>query len=141
MILNVNGREVPASANTDPLTRAVVISLFTWRRAQPDDNTEKFYGWWGDTWPTVQNDRIGSRLWLLTREKLTNNTAIRARTYITQALQWMIDDGVAARIETDVSRNSLNTLSAAVTIFQADGNRHNITFDDVWSEINGRKWI
>lgn len=66
--LNVNGVSVSANAPLDLLTRAVVISLFTWRRAQPDDNADQPNGWWGDTWPAVQNDRYGSRLWLLQRQ-------------------------------------------------------------------------
>ncbi|EPQ7816955.1 phage GP46 family protein, partial [Escherichia coli] len=36
--LTVNGKQVSASSQLDPLTRAVVISLFTHRRADPDDN-------------------------------------------------------------------------------------------------------
>ncbi|NUV17293.1 hypothetical protein MS6207_01473 [Escherichia coli] len=58
--LTVNGKRTCASAPLDPLTRAVVISLFTWRRAEPDDNADVPMGWWGDTWPAVQNDRYGS---------------------------------------------------------------------------------
>ncbi|WP_200894101.1 phage GP46 family protein [Xanthomonas sp. MUS 060] len=52
-----------------PLVRAVLISLFTWRRANADDTLPDprgfRMGWWGDTYPVVANDRIGSRLWLL----------------------------------------------------------------------------
>lgn len=29
------------------------------------------------------------------------------------------------------------TLAAGVTIYQRDGVIHNITFDDIWSELNG----
>lgn len=38
--LTVNGKAVSASSQLDPLTRAVVISLFTHRRADPDDNVD-----------------------------------------------------------------------------------------------------
>ncbi|EPC4488918.1 phage GP46 family protein [Serratia liquefaciens] len=137
MILIVNGMQQAVTAPLDKLTRAVVISLFTWRRAESDDNVDNPMGWWGDTWPAVQNDRIGSRLYLLRRSKLTNQTPIKAREYITQAIEWMIDDGVAARIDVDSQRTGIDTLSAGVTIFQRDGNRHNITFDDFWSTLNG----
>lgn len=51
MILYVNGIRKDATASLDLLTRAVVISLFTWRRAERDDRTPQPYGWWGDTWP------------------------------------------------------------------------------------------
>ncbi|HAY4364021.1 TPA: phage tail protein, partial [Escherichia coli] len=92
--LTVNGKRTCASAPLDPLTRAVVISLFTWRRAEPDDNADVPMGWWGDTWPAVQNDRYGSRLWLLQRSKLTNQLVQTVRGYIRECLQWMTDDGV-----------------------------------------------
>lgn len=45
--LTVNGKRTCASAPLDPLTRVVVISLFTWRRAEPDDNADVPMGWWG----------------------------------------------------------------------------------------------
>ena len=38
MILMVNGQQQSVSTPTDNLTRAVIISLFTWRRADPDDD-------------------------------------------------------------------------------------------------------
>lgn len=47
MILYVNGIRNDATASLDLLTRAVVISLFTWRRAERDDRTPQPYGWWG----------------------------------------------------------------------------------------------
>ncbi|HIE1059663.1 TPA: phage GP46 family protein [Serratia marcescens] len=137
MILIVNGVPRQANASLDKLTRAVVISLFTWRRAEPDDNVENPMGWWGDTWPTVQNDRIGSRLYLLRRTTLTNRTPIKAREYVSQALQWLTEDGVAARVDIEAQRTGIEVLSIGVTIWQRDGTRHNITFDDFWSALNG----
>ncbi len=87
--------------------------------------------------PTVQNDRIGSRLYLLKRRKLTNKTPQDAREYMQQALAWMKEDGVAARIDVTAERTGIETLAAGVTIYQRDGTIHNITFDDIWSELDG----
>ncbi|MGG2139900.1 phage GP46 family protein, partial [Symbiopectobacterium sp. RP] len=89
----------------DRVSRAVIISLFTWRRAEQDDDTDTPMGWWGDTWPTVQNDRIGSRLHLLKRTTLTPQTAQKAKEYIAQALKWMTEDGVALRVDIEVVRS------------------------------------
>lgn len=136
MILYVNGIRKDATASLDFLTRAVVISLFTRRRAERDDRTPQPYGWWG-TPPAVQNDRIGSRLYLLKRRKLTNKTPQDAREYMQQALAWMTDDGVAARIDVTSERTGTDTTAAGVTIYQRDGVIHNITFDDIWSKLNG----
>lgn len=137
MIIVVNGSEQDATWPTDPLTRAVIVSLFSWRKAEPDDNPAQDNGWWGDSFPTVQNDRIGSRLYLISREKLTNKTALKAREYISQALQWLVDDGVAVRVDVKVERTGIDTLSASIVISQTDGNRTTYSFNDLWSDLNG----
>ncbi|HHH0392480.1 TPA: phage GP46 family protein [Yersinia enterocolitica] len=137
MILMVNGQQQSASTPTDNLTRAVIISLFTWRRADPDDDAEQPMGWWGDSYPTIQNDRIGSRLYLLQRTTLTNNTVELARGYLEQALAWLKDDGIVSRIAINVQRRGTEILTAEITLYRNDGSSQLITFDDLWSAING----
>ncbi|MEW5208713.1 phage portal protein [Escherichia coli] len=132
--MGLDWKRTCASAPLDPLTRAVVISLFTWRRAEPDDNADVPMGWWGDTWPAVQNDRYGSRLWLLQRSKLTNQLVLTVRGYIRECLQWMIDDGVVSRIDLDIRRTGINELGNSITLWRRDGPVM-ISFDDLWSAI------
>lgn len=132
--LTVNGKRVNDSSQLDPLTRAVVISFFTHRRADPDDNADVPMGWWGDTWPAVANDRYGSKLWLLQRSKLTNALVNTVRTYLRDALQWMLDDGVVSRIDIDVQRTGINELSNQVVLWRRDGPVI-ISFSDLWSVI------
>lgn len=123
----------------DLLSRGVVSSLFSWRRARDDDAipAETRQGWWGDTFAPVSGDEWGSRLWLLTRENLTPNTLARAREYSLEALQWLIDDGVAARVEVDTEAVGQNTMGIAARIYRADGSPPvDIRFDDVWRFIN-----
>ena len=81
------------------LQTAVIISLFTDRRAEPDDTlpaeASDKRGWWGDAIAvqvngrTVEDDRIGSRLWLLSREKQLASVVERARQYCKEALASM----------------------------------------------------
>ncbi|WP_145522617.1 phage GP46 family protein [Yersinia bercovieri] len=137
MILIVNGQRQSVSTPTDNLTRAVIISLFTWRRADPDDDAERPMGWWGDSYPTVQNDRIGSRLYLLQRTTLTNNTVELARGYLEQALAWLKEDGVVSRIAINLQRRGTDILTAEITLYRNDGSSQLITFDDLWSALNG----
>ncbi len=87
--------------------------------------------------PAVQNDRTGSRLYLLRRSKLTNKTPQLARDYVREALAWMVEDGVASRLDINAVRTGTDSLALAITIYQRDGNIHNIIFDDIWSELNG----
>ena len=132
--LTVNGKLVCASSQLDPLTRAVVISLFTHRRADPDDNADVPMGWWGDTWPVVANDRYGSKLWLLQRSKLTNALVNTVRNYLREALQWMLDDGVVSRIDIDIQRTGINELGNKIVLWRRDG-PVTISFNDLWSVI------
>lgn len=133
----IDGRTIPLGLDSAaPLVRAVVISLFTWRRANPDDDLpgDLRMGWWGDSYPSVQNDRIGSRLWLLSRAKLLPETVSRAKEYAEEALRWLVEDGVAARVEVEAERQGLQTLALAVRVYKTVGGAPtDIRFTDVWS--------
>jgi phage gp46-like protein len=93
-------------AGTESLQEAVIVSLFTDRVAALDDQVDGDdpRGWWGDmplntANPPAVPDFIGSRLWLLRRAPATADTLNRAHVYIRESLQWMLDDGVAARVD------------------------------------------
>ncbi|AZE46941.1 Bacteriophage protein GP46 [Pseudomonas chlororaphis] len=116
------------------LTRAVLISLFTWRRAADDDplDDEERFGWWGDSFPTVADDRIGSRLWLLRRVKLTRQTQLDAEFYAREALQWLIDDGHCSAVEIISERLDDQRLNLRTTLVLANGERLDINPDNSW---------
>lgn len=136
MIFYLNGVLTDQTGVVNPLPRAVIISLFSWRRANPDDNAPQPLGWWGDTFPTVTGDRIGSRLWLLGREKITNETLNRARDYAIEALQWLLDDGVTARIDVTSERAGLDSAVLKIDMYRRDGTVWNLRFDNYWSLLN-----
>lgn len=48
--------------------------------------------------PEIDRDKIGSRLWTLERAKRTTETLRLAEDYAKEALNWLIEDGVAASI-------------------------------------------
>ncbi|AUG00659.1 MULTISPECIES: phage GP46 family protein [Pseudomonas] len=116
------------------LTRSVLISLFTWRRAADDDplDDEERFGWWGDSFPTVADDRIGSRLWLLRRVKLTRQTQLDAEFYAREALQWLIDDGHCSAVEIISERLDDQRLNLRTTLVLANGERLDINPDNSW---------
>ncbi|MBN9096088.1 phage GP46 family protein [Pandoraea pnomenusa] len=115
------------------VTTALLISLFTDRMADVDDiipdGTSDPRGWWGDD---VAAGAIGSRLWLLFREKQTKETLQRAYDYIVEAIQWMIDDKVVARFDINVSWISRGQMGAQVTAFKQDGAIVPNTFTWAW---------
>lgn len=116
------------------LIRTVVISLFTWRRAGPDDpvDDEERYGWWGDSFPRVADDRIGSRLYLLRRVKLTERTQRDAEFYADEALRWLIDDGQVLDIAITSERAGVDRLNLRVVLMLLSGALLIIDSDQLW---------
>ena len=94
------------------LTTAIAISLFTDASVNDDElpDGEENRGYWGDM-DLVANESLGSKLWLLNRAKITTNTINKARDYITEAVQWMIDSGDLLAIEITVERQALDRLA------------------------------
>jgi len=119
---------------SDTLQTAVLLSLFTDKRA-PDDL--KIYsadqrGWWGDTY----SDRaLGSLLWTLERAIKSDGPEVlrRAEGYCSDALQWLIDDGVAATITVTASWISETNLGVYIVITQPSGDVARYTW--AWSTI------
>lgn len=119
------------------LIRAVVISLFTWRRAATDDpvDDDERFGWWGDSYPTIADDRIGSRLWLLRRVKLTVDTQRDAEFYAREALQWLLDDSQVLEVEVISERADSYRLNLQVILTVLTGARLKINSSQLWQVI------
>lgn len=104
------------------LQTAVIVSLFTDRRASDDDalpaGETNRRGWWGDVAPEVEGDVTGSKLWLLFREKRLPDVIARAQEYARESLQWLIDDKVASRV--DVTAEALRVGEGDVLAIQVD---------------------
>lgn len=113
------------------LQTAVVVSLFCDARADdtdvlPDGQTDK-RGFWGD----LPGARVGSKLWLLNREKMLPSVAERARKYAAEALQWMIDDGIALRVDVTAELSKPDRLFLGVSIYRGV----NRDYDYLWEGV------
>jgi len=124
------------------LETAVIISLFSDRRAKeddvlPDPNNSDRRGWWGDlASPEVARDQIGSRLWLLEREKTTENVLVRAKEYATEALAWLIEDGVAEKVDVESERQGpvgSDILAISVKVYRPDGSIVPFKYSAQWN--------
>lgn len=108
------------------LETAVLISLFTDRLADASADLPKGAdrrGWWGSAFGKTKTSwaGLGSHLWLLARSKLTAAAPATASRYCKEALQWLIDDGVAKDISvtTTVLRRGVGL--SAINITRQDG--------------------
>ena len=119
------------------LRSAVIVSLFTDRRARSDDILPQQgadpRGWWPDALGDP-DDQIGSRLWLLSREKQLPTVLAKARDYVMEALAWLVRDGVASSVEVEAEVSAPGVLGLAVFITRPDGPDRQ-RFDFVWKGL------
>ena len=96
----------------DELQAALLLSLLTNRRAQPDDNLvdrdtnfPNRGGWWADRYATVP---LGSLLWLRDRNKPTDLTKMQMTADARQALDWLLSDKIARDLSVQVELVATN---------------------------------
>lgn len=107
---------------------AIIASLFTWRRARPDDYAPEPYGWWAE--------EFGSRLYLLIRAKALTTVADLARGYIEESLQWLVDRGVVSSIavRTELERTT-GHLRAQVAIARDEGQALTLQWQNLFEHL------
>ena len=115
----------------DGLLTAIMVSLFTDRRAKADDalpdervgQPSDLRGWWGDHLTQEgENSPIGSRLWLLHREKEMPVVVTRAREYAQESLQWLLVGGYVSQLHVQAHHVSTGYLGITVQALQPAGN-------------------
>lgn len=126
-------------AADEGLETAVLLSLFTDRRAEdsdvlPDGQTSR-RGWFGDAVPVTAGDLFGSRLWLLDRAKQTETNRVLAETYAREALQWLVEDKVAASVSVVASYPRKDVLLLAVTITRPGSDPASFRFTRNWDAM------
>jgi len=128
----------------DGLETAVIISLFTDRRASaeqipPEYPQDDLRGYWGDITNASATDQTGSLLWLLAREKQLPQTLSRAEQYCREALAWMIDDLVSTRIDVFASYISKGWMLLVVDIYRPAGQTVRFQYNYEWSAQAGKR--
>jgi phage gp46-like protein len=131
---------------SDDLPTSIIISLETDRLADdadklPQNETDR-RGWWADTYADNAGDLIGSRLWLLFRSTTNDRTPLIAQGYILEALQWLIQDGVAGSVDAKcfflpgaTGAVTQRRLGAIVTIFLNGAAPLKMEFSWVWGQL------
>jgi phage gp46-like protein len=122
------------------LETAVLVSLFTDRvlplDLTPPDGTTDRRGWWGDSYESAP---IGSRLWTLRRKIKSNASSIlqEAKSICLEALQWMLDDQVAASINVTTFWANAVQLVIITQIVEPDGTVSTFKYQWAWRFLAG----
>lgn len=109
------------------LRSAVIYALFTDRLADaderlPGDSLDR-RGHWADTWRDADRESTGSLLWLLSDAKETQETLLRARDYAREALQYLVNSGVARSVAVSTRWVRSGVLGITVEMPLVDGGR------------------
>jgi phage gp46-like protein len=134
--------------STQALATAIIVALGTDRLADesdvlpdPDDTDRR--GWWGDYqaediwngWP------IGSRLWLLKRDKIEGPGSRRGATttrviqYISEAIQPFIDRRIGTSFGVEATRVGREQIDAIVRIYRGPVTEIELRYAILWGDI------
>ncbi|MNF46972.1 Phage protein GP46 [compost metagenome] len=108
--------------NDDSIHTALMISPFTDRRPLSGDDirdgSQDARGYWGDAY---RASPMGSRLWLLGREKQLQSALEKAVGYAKEASDWMKDDGLVSAIKITASSPREGELRLVTDVVLPDG--------------------
>jgi phage gp46-like protein len=132
--LHLDGSDLAAD---DGLRSAVLVSLFTDRQADIDDlipdGSSDRRGHWSDSYGP-QGELLGSRLWLLEREKVQPEVMRRAEDYSREALAWMLEDEAASAIDASAWTTGRSDLNLRIRITRPGGEAVSLEFLDIWNK-------
>lgn len=138
---------------TQSLATAMIVALGTDARADeseelPDPDSTDRRGWWGDLdaefiwdgWP------IGSKLWLLRRQKITGpeaqqgSTLVRVESYIRQAVTHFISRRIGSQMFVQASRHGFfgaggERIDALVRLYRGPVMEIELRYSVLWSDI------
>jgi phage gp46-like protein len=108
----------------DSLKTTIILCVFT------DKRHEGERGCWTDSF---EDEEIGSKLWLIDREKKMADVPLRANEYVKDSLQWLIRDGVIKSVKVDSFIDDQNLLQIPIWITKPNGSTSK--FDLVWEGL------
>lgn len=106
------------------LETSALISMFTDQRIRDDEvppGEISKRGWWADMFAKIDNDVIGSKLWLYDRSKITLSNMTLIQDQVEAAFAWMLQDGVADSVSATVLRDGTYGLKITVQITRPSG--------------------
>jgi len=121
----------------DKIEDLIRLALSSDRRASGEDQipdnlpvvlgpSSRRRGYWA-------NAEFGSRLWLLSRTALTRETIRDAEIYATEALEFLVADGLAASVNVTVERLMYGRIGMSIAVAAPDGSTVAVRFPDIWS--------
>ena len=120
----------------DFVEQAIITSLFTDARASDDEVPikEQQRGWFGNLYNVNQDRVLGSKLWLFSQSRNTNETANLIKNAAYNALKWLIEDGFLKDIQITTLKDFKKlTLNIKIITLENEINNYDFT---LWEGIS-----
>lgn len=86
-------------------------------------------GFWGDD---VLGYTLGSKLWLLDRAKITQETLVLAKQYSEECMQWAIDQDIMSSVEAEALKIGTNRIRITNVMKTPKGDINEFAFSTMW---------
>lgn len=125
---------------SDSLENAVVISIGTYARERKLGKVANLKpnvgGWWGDA--LDEKGTLGGYLYEAFPGKLIESTARQVEVLCSEALAWMVDDGVAKSVSCVVEIDGEQRMNVNILIEKSDGEKdESFLYELNWSVLDG----
>ena len=106
---------------------AILYSIFGEKRADDSEMPvpERQRGWIGNENTDFEN---GSKIWLYYQARVNNTTINGLQNEAANALQWLVDDGIAVSIDAPIITASGTSVSLEITIRRSNSSVINRSF-------------
>lgn len=146
--VSAGGDDGPAGGlvAANPLRTAVILLLFSDRRAEAEDlrfeHRGDRRGWPGDGFDVDRSAGeapLGSLLWLFRRDVLLDNTGLEIEAEVQRALQPLIRQGAVVRIDAKATvEKAEGRVNMTVQLYGRDGaSAYADKFDILWRRADG----
>jgi phage gp46-like protein len=109
------------------LESCIAISLYTDARVEASElapGESERRGFWGDTFPEVEGDTWGGRVWLADSARLASSSTGLAGSvspstiarWCRESLLWMVEDGIVSSVDVTAERNGANRVDVEIVI-------------------------
>ena len=119
---------------TDSLQNCIVISLLCHAREVVQNDAMAnidavFGGWWADA---LEDFSTGSLMWTLHRQKCDALAVKNAEKLASEALKWLIEDGVAKDVTVKGQQVAKNRVDIEINVLKPDGSKEDFRWQLNW---------
>lgn len=113
---------------------ALLMSFFSEKRAAPSEVPipQNQRGWWGNLFSPYSGYEMGSKVWLLSQARITQDTLNLGLKYVEEGYQWLLDDGYAEKVIVTGDITS-ERIRFYITVYRINSEVLNISYD-LWQQ-------